>query len=175
MMNAYRSPNKTLVLPLLLDAVSRKWIAFCSQSATWLTSQIHFSLSYPLICASGRLAAFPQRKRGGIRLYLFVQQNLAVPVLLFDCSALTSGFCLIKQDGELPSHTTKKNKTKKTNKLKLLHSYIIYTLLLKIKNIHVTVPALVYFQLICLVHFVSSFTYNCEGGIVCKCFVKQNV
>lgn len=109
MMNAYRSPNKTFVLPLLLDAVSRKWIALCSQSDTWLTSQIHFSLSYPLICVSGRLAAFPQRKRGRISMYLFVQQNLAVPVLS-DCSALTSGFCQTKQDWELSSHTIQKRK-----------------------------------------------------------------
>jgi len=57
-------------------------------------SQIHFSLSYPLVCASGRLAAFPEENKRN----LFVQQNLAVPVLFFDCSALTSGFCQIKQD-----------------------------------------------------------------------------
>ncbi len=167
-MNADRSPNQTFVLPLLLDAVSYK----CSQSATWLTSQIIFSLSYPLICVSGWLAAFPQRKRGGIRQYLFVQQNLAVPVLLFDCSALTSGSCQIKQDGELSSHTIQKIKQTQTASF----LYLSFTPPVpEDRSKPATLPALVYFQLICLVHFVFSFIYKCGGGIVCKCHVKKNV
>ncbi len=107
-----------------------------------------------------------------IRQYLFVQQNLAVPVLLFDCSALTSGSCQIKQDGELSSHTIQKIKQTQTASF----LYLSFTPPVpEDRSKPATLPALVYFQLICLVHFVFSFIYKCGGGIVCKCHVKKNV
>ncbi len=67
------------------------------------------------------------------------------------------------------------NSKKKTNSNCFILISVIYTPVPEDRSIPATVPALVYFQLICLVNFVFSFIYKCGGGIVCKRHVKKNV